>query len=677
MTTTTDPQTPAPADSAGRSAARGSELLARARSESHLVLAGALTAFLSFRAGGFFPGVTGLAAMAVALLLLLRVTLAAEPFAGWSRTAAVGALAGACFASWTLASALWSDAPGRALVEFDRALFFVLLLTLLATVPRRDTSLTVLLRWVMLAFVAVAVAGLASRLLPGVFPISGRFIAERLSFPLTYWNATGLAAALGTVLALHHATGPQEPRWVRVGATAALPLLVTTLYFTFSRGAIGACAVGVVLYTVLSHSRRLPFVLAAALPSTVAALIAAYGADALSTDRYFTGAGPDEGRTVVIVLAVAVLVAAGLRIALLRLEARADQWVPPPGARKRMLLGGAGTVVVLALVAVVAFSLPSRIEDEIDSFRSGNVVPVTGDARDRLTQIGNNGRLDFWDASVEGFEAEPLHGTGAGTYRLTWQRVRPNAMTVNDGHSLYLEVAGELGVVGLLLLAAFLLTPVVVAIRRLTGPHRHAYAAFLAASAVLLIHAGVDWDWEMPALFVWFFAASGVVLAGTGDRAAAAPSRITRVVIGLGCLLLAVTPALVVQSQPPLADARSAFVRGDCETAVDRSLASLESLKVWPEAYEMLGYCNLRGGQVDLALQTMRAARDRDPDNWQYHYGLAIAQAFAGEDPRPEAAEALRLNPNEELAEDLSARFERARAGRWGRIAASAQVPHR
>jgi O-Antigen ligase len=668
MSIATDPTTDDRPVLAPPSRVRRGELL----SHAHLLLPGALTAFLCFRAGGFFPGITGLATVAVATVLLLRVTLVADPFAGWTRAAAGAALAGACFASWTLASAVWSGATARAIVEFDRALLYILLLALLATVPRRSTSLSVLLRWVLVAFAVVALAGLASRLAPGIFPISGRFIAERLSFPLTYWNATGMAAALGTVLALHHASGEQEPRWVRVAATAALPGLVTALYFTFSRGAIAAGAIGVVAYAVLAHPRRLPFALAAALPPSVAAVVAAYGADALATERYFAGDGPGEGRALALMLAGLTLAAGGIRVALQGLEQRAQDMVLP----RRAFLAAAGAAVLVVLALGVALDAPGRVDRELDAFRSGNVVPVTGDARDRLTQVGNNGRLDFWEASLSAFEAEPLRGGGAGTYRLAWQRERPNAMTVNDGHSLYLEVLAELGVVGLLLLTATLLVPVAVAATRLRGPERHAHAAFLAAAAVLLIHAGVDWDWEMPALWVWFFAAAGVVVAGPGGRAAA-PARVTRVVVGLGCLLLAATPALVVVSQPALSDSRRAFVRGDCGTAVDRALASLENLRVWPEAYEILGYCNLRGGEVDLALRSMRAAHDRDPRDWQFAYGLAIAQAFAGEDPRPAAALAARLNPNEELATELSRRLRAADPERWPRVAARARIPQR
>ena len=90
------------------------------------------------------------------------------------------------------------------------------------------------------------------------------------------------------------------------------------------------------------------------------------------------------------------------------------------------------------------------------------------------------------------------------------------------------------------------MTPLAVAVPRLRGPERHAYAAFLAAGGALLLHAGIDWDWEMPALFLWFFAASGVVLARRAGGAAAAPARLTRLLAGLACLALAMTPVLVL-----------------------------------------------------------------------------------------------------------------------------------
>src|SRR4051794_26003788 len=85
----------------------------------HLTVPGLATAWLAFRAGGFFAGDVGLVGVALSLALVLRVTLARRPFEGWTSALALasGALAG--LAIWTLASASWSHAPARALSEFD------------------------------------------------------------------------------------------------------------------------------------------------------------------------------------------------------------------------------------------------------------------------------------------------------------------------------------------------------------------------------------------------------------------------------------------------------------------------------------------------------------------------------------------------------------------------------
>ena len=46
-------------------------------------------------------------------------------------------------------------------------------------------------------------------------------------------------------------------------------------------------------------------------------------------------------------------------------------------------------------------------------------------------------------------------------------------------------------------------------------------------------------------------------------------------------------------------------------------------------------------------MRAMRSARARDPDGWEYAYGLAVTQALAGQDPTAAAAAAHRLNPLE------------------------------
>jgi hypothetical protein len=647
-----------------------------AAARSHLLLPGLLTAALALRAGGFFPEMPAALAVAMALLLVGRVTLADRPFAGWSPALAVSAGALALFAGWTLLSELWSDAPMRAMTEFDRALAYVLVLGFMGSFAARFGDLDRVLRWVALAIGALAVAALLTRLFPGTFPSSAGRVSSRLAFPLTYWNALGAFCAIGMTLALHCAAGARHGVVARVLGAGVMPVAATTLYFTFSRGGIAAAAIGLIAYIVLVHPRRLPVALLATAPATYLALRAAYDADGLATARF--AEFPGQARDVALWVGGCALAAMALRALGILADRRLDAIRITRGRRLALLGGLACAALVAIAVVAVAVDAPQKLDEQRRAFlRTG---PDGGDAspdkRDRLTVISANGRVEHWTVALDAFAREPLTGTGAGTFRLEWERERPNDMNVVDGHSLYLEVLAELGWPGLALLLVALVVPLGVAARRLVGPERHAHGAFLAASLALLVHAGVDWDWEMPALFAWFFGAAGLICAARAERVRlGSPARLARVVAALGCLLLAVGPASVIVSQRALDTATRAFKAGDCAVASDGALNSLDALSARPEPFELLGYCDLRAGLDGLAMRAFASARARDPHDWQYAYGQAVANALAGIDPRPMARLALRLNPRDARAQELAAAMRRGGPRRWARAAARARIP--
>jgi hypothetical protein len=88
-----------------------------------------------------------------------------------------------------------------------------------------------------------------------------------------------------------------------------------------------------------------------------------------------------------------------------------------------------------------------------------------------------------------------------------------------------------------------------------------------------------------------------------------------------------------------------------------------------PEPYDVIGFCELRLGHAGEGVAAMEKAVRRDPNNWDYHQALAIAQAGAGLDPRPEARKALRLNPLSPLTIDVMRRFRQKNRARWKRQA--------
>ena len=129
-------------------------------------LPAAATLALCFSTGGYFPAVTAAAAIVALLAVVLRVTLAKRPWEGWSAWLSVGGGALALLAVWTLLSATWSGADGRALLEFDRALLYLAVLVFFGLAAVREGELGALLRWMGLAILVVCAISLVARLSP-------------------------------------------------------------------------------------------------------------------------------------------------------------------------------------------------------------------------------------------------------------------------------------------------------------------------------------------------------------------------------------------------------------------------------------------------------------------------------------------------------------------------------
>ena len=658
-----------------------------------LGLPAAGTVALAFSSGGFFAGAVGIATVLAAAALAVRLAVAARPLAGLGPWALVGLAALAGFGVWTLASAAWSDAPARALIEADRVLLYVLTVALVASVPRRPGAPAVLAGWLAVALVVICGVAFVSRALPDVLSVEPNVTNDRLSYPLTYWNALGLAAAVGLVLCSHLAAGARRAL-VQAAGAAATPVLAATLVLTFSRTSILVAAGAVVLYAVAGRPRGLAGALVVCVPAVAVSVHAALDADLLATVNPTTPAAVDQGADLARVVAIATVAAFAVRLVLTRLDDLVARLLAGRQARRAAWGAFAVAAVAAAGIALSAGAVDT-VRDKVDAFFENDVIQPDAPTRDRLTQATSNDRVLLWKAALTAYRDDPATGQGADTFRLVWDRERPEPtgakplMNVVDGHSLYLEVLAELGWPGLLLLGAFLVLTAVALVLRARGPERAVWVALLAALAAWAGHAGVDWDWEMPAVTLFVFAVAGVALArpardaaGSASPAAAdeAPARpplrlAARIPLVLGCALLAVVPWQIARSQQHLDDAVAALVQGDCARAGAAARASIGSLAVRPEGHEVLGLCLARAGAHAASVTELERAARRDPDNWEIRYELALVQAMAREDPRRQAARALRLNPWEPLAQLAVQRFDTDRSRLWRRRALSAPLP--
>jgi hypothetical protein len=642
-----------------------------------MLLPGALTLFLAFRSGGFYLGAASLVAAEMALILGLRFALAKRPLQGVSKPLIVAVAAMGLLAAWTLLSANWSDSVSRAFPGFSRVLLYGLVLAFFGTVPFSPRRIRWMLYGVAVAIVVICGAALVARLLPGVIFDPSLVNESRLAYPLSYWNALGIISCVGTVLCAHLACSTREHPVARILGAAAVPMLVLALFFTLSRGGIWAAPAALVGYAILGRPRGLLSGLIAIVPATAIVLMVATPSSQV-TEQYPFGM-VDAGEHVALVLAACMVGAAALRACLLPLDGWMHSARLPMRAREPVLVGGVLVGLMLVIGGAAAADVPHVVNTKYHEFTDrGNTGP---DARDegRLLSARPEGRFELWDVALDSYREDRFHGTGAGTFAVAWNKNRESGSHVENAHSLYLETLGELGLVGFILLVTAIGLILGAFAYRARGPDRAMFAALLAAGLVWAVHAGVDWDWQMPAVTLWLFAFGGAALARSLQwrrrRKANLLRRSALQAAGvIGCLLLAIVPGKLALSQARLSSAIKELNQGHCRQAQADAESSLSAVSQRPTPYVVLATCNMKKDRHGAAAVALQRALHRDPENWQIQYNLAVARAGAGLDPRRAARAAARLNPNEQIAASAPVIFAGASPRRWKAASRGAPV---
>jgi hypothetical protein len=204
-----------------------------------------------------------------------------------------------------------------------------------------------------------------------------------------------------------------------------------------------------------------------------------------------------------------------------------------------------------------------------------------------------------------------------------WFRYRRVAAPAHEAHSLYLETLAELGVIGLLLLVTTLAVPFV-AIRYARGSPLGATA--LAAYSAYLVHALIDWDWEMPAVtLAGLFCGLAVILAAHPlDRGSPVRLRVRLAAAGamVGLTLLAFVGLL----GNALLSASSAAARVGNWTAAEAEARDAMRYAPWSgEPWRRLGEAQLGSSDAAAAQVNFRTAAAKAPHDWTVWFELAIA----------------------------------------------------
>lgn len=449
---------------------------------------------LAFRSGGYFDQPRLVAAIATWALVAILAVSARRPLPA----GAPGRLALAGLAALTALVGLsiaWAPLAGPAQADVQRLLLYLGALVVASAVLRGRAERRLVEPALLAGALVVCAYGLAGRLLPGILSQSVSSSAfGRLEQPLTYWNAMGMLGALGVVFGARLAADATRDARLRAAAAAGAVPCGLVVYLSFSRGALLALAVGLALLALLSRERvQLRAALAIVAPTAAVCLLAGLldGPRALEGSL---GAREAQGAVLLAALVAAAAVAATLATRLARL--------PAGGPLRALPIVAAGaTLAVLGGFLIAGGSGGARGE------------PAVGAQTQRLASVESN-RYAYWRVAAAMFAREPLAGEGSGAFRVAWRRDRTIDDPALDAHSLYVETAGELGLLGLLALAAFLGGAGWAAVRALRADRTAACGAAAAAGA-LAVHAGLDWDWEMPALALIAIVLVGALIAAS------------------------------------------------------------------------------------------------------------------------------------------------------------------
>lgn len=606
--------------------------------------------------GGYFPESWGWFVVALAAVVVLTLIVVGRiPFGRLEACflASVLGLSGLAALSIT-----WSADVEQSVLEVQRGMIY-LVGALAATLVVRRSSVSHLLAGLLAGIVWLCAQALASRLFPPAGPGYEVISLGRLAEPVGYFNALGLLAVMGTLLALGFAVHGRR-RSGRAAAAASLPILLTAAYFTYSRGAALALAIALVAAVAVDR-RRLVLLTAGllvALPSVAAVWIAS-GAPGLTSVSAPRALIDEEGRHLAIVLLVLATASAAIAAGLAALEPRVQ--VSPPARRAYVTALGCIAAVLVA-VAVIGEGGPSAVARSTYDAISTPPTTTAGEGQNlnrRLGSVSSVERVDGWRVAWREFEQHPWAGSGAGTYEQFWLRYRQTGFQARDAHSLYLETLGQLGWPGLAFVIGLLAFPVAGGLRARDHP---LVAVAVGASVAYIIHTGIDWDWEMPIVTLLALLCGVALIAARGESAAQRAIRPAwRVVGALATAAVAAFSMVGLVGNQALAAAAEAVDSGDFRTGAAEARIAMRWAPWSAEAHQQLGRAQAGLGQRARGRASLRTAARKSSGDWRIWYDLGVVSS--GPQRQRAFAHAARLNPLEPDIEVLRERGYRLPVG--------------
>jgi hypothetical protein len=381
----------------------------------------------------------------IATVLLLAPARAGRAAAGsWALVLLVA------FTALTALSIAWSVAPDASYRDAGRMIaytaVFAAAVVLARALPARYTAL------IGGATLAAAIV-CAYALLTKIFPdqLDAGDVYARLRAPYSYWNATGLTAAMGALGCLWLGARRDGHALLRAAAYPAMGLMLATLMLAYSRGALAALLIGLAVWFCIVPLRlRGASILIVGSIGAAVIVAFAFSTHALSRDSVALSARTGSGHQLGVLVAVVLIALAFGGAAIVFQTGRR---APSQATRRH---AGAAILVLLVLalaagaggLAVSHRGLTGSISHAVHTLTDPN-APVPSNTPGRLTAVASV-RARYWKEALQIFKAHPGAGAGAEGYATARLRYRRETLDVRHAHGFVVQTLADLGLAGLL-----------------------------------------------------------------------------------------------------------------------------------------------------------------------------------------------------------------------------------
>jgi hypothetical protein len=556
---------------------------------------------------------------------------------------------------WSLVSSGWSDSSDAAVIDANRWLLYAATIAVLSWALAGDRRRAIVLLTSASAGVLAVSVWMLVRMLGGHGP--SLFLGTRLNDPLGYVNgqAAYLLAAAWPCLAMAEHRGSRASPAVAGAGMAGLVVLVGLGLLCQSRSWVVALVGAVVIVEIAVPGRRrraAALLLAGAVLAAVYAPLSHVWRHPSRATGVVTVASTRHAAAVIVAGALAAgVVWAALVLALHRFA--------PSGSSARVGVRrlASGALAALAIAAALAIGLSAgaighRVHTQYEAFV--HLTPGTGGSR-LFSGAGN--RYDYWRVALLEFRSSPFHGVGAGNYDVGYYLHRRTTEAITQPHSLELQTLAELGVIGILLLVAFLGAVALGAWRTARAAREDLLARGIAVAAggmftVWLVQTSVDWMYLIPGSTAMALAAA-VALVSRRPAASASlggRSRIAAIVAAAAIAIAGtVTIAPRVLSLHAQTSAQNALARGDPRAAIADATTALryDSRSVPALVLRAAGFARLHAFAPSLA--DLKRAAAVEPRNWVTWALIGDLLTRRGDRPAARSAyvHALALDPLE------------------------------